>query len=213
MVDESAESDVSALVLKKIDDYKPKGGLDHTAKFFLALSAVNHKKVKGHVERVALLAEAVAAKLQKDARAAFFAGLLHDIGKIVLPANLFIDDRDITPEEYATIKEHAVAGFEILKQFHYFTAVCAGLHHALYKNGYGLSAEDFPESWTPETIKRVLEISAIVSICDFIDAYTHRRTKLKDGSDKFPGDLREMLLAKYPNDLMVVDTALEENKW
>ena len=52
--------------MKKITEYKPKGGLDHTAKFFLALCDINHDSTKGHVERVALLSEATAKVLRKD---------------------------------------------------------------------------------------------------------------------------------------------------
>ncbi len=199
--------DVSAIVLSKIDVYTPKGGLGHTAKLFLALSAVNHEQVKGHIERVALLSEAVAMRMQMDNKAAFFAGLLHDVGKIILPADLF-DGHNISAEEYAKVKEHASAGFKALAQFHYFTALCAGLHHALYKKGYGLTIHDFPEDWGLETVKKVLEISAIVSVCDFIDAFTHRKTAIKDGSDAKAPDLRGMLLAKYPNDHLIVDCAL-----
>ena len=91
-----------------------------------------------------------------DKKAAFFAGLLHDVGKIVLPADLF-DGHNISAEEYARVKEHAIAGFRVLMQFHYFTALCAGLHHALYKKGYGLAIDDFPKEWGLETIKKVLE--------------------------------------------------------
>jgi len=203
---------VSKVVLEKIDTYEPRGGLEHTARLFLALSGVNHRQVKGHIERVALLAEAVAVKLQKDAKATFFAGLLHDVGKIILPADLF-DGHNIDAKEYAKVKEHAMGGFEVLKQFHHFTALCAGLHHALYKKGYGLTMDDFPAEWGLETIKKVLEISAIISICDFIDAFTHRKTKIKDGSDKGSPDLREMLREKYPNDHLMIDIALRENVW
>lgn len=201
------EATVSALVLSKIDKYNPKGGLGHTAKLFLALSVVNHGQVKGHIERVALLSEAVAMRMQMDKKAAFFAGLLHDVGKIILPADLF-DGHNISAEEYAKVKEHALAGFKILSQFHYFTALCAGVHHALYKNGYGLTLNDFPKEWGLETVKKVLDISAIISVCDFIDAFTHRKTEIKDGSDAAAPDLRGMLLAKYPNDRLIVDCAL-----
>ena len=62
------------------------------------------------------------------------------------------------------------------------------------------------------TIKKVLNISTIISICDFVDAYSHRDTKIKDGSDEAGPTLREMLLGKYPEDRLLIDAALEENK-
>ena len=198
------------IVKDKISAYMPKGGLDHTARLFLALCKVNHKKVLGHNERVALLAEAVAIKLELDPKAAFFAGLLHDLCKIILPAEMF-EGREINAEEYARIKTHAIAGYEVLKEFHTFTALCAGLHHALYQKGYGLTIRDFPSDWNMATIKKVLDISIIVSICDFIDAFTHRKTKILDGSGTGNG-LKEMLVEKYPDCALMIKYGLSANE-
>lgn len=200
---------ISTIIQKRIKQYNLNNGLDHTAKVFLALCGVNHNEVKGHVERVALLSEATAIRLNKDPKAAFFGGLLHDIGKLVLPASLF-DGHNINAEEYVEVKTHALAGFEALKDLHAFTALCAGLHHSLYTAGYGLTVKDFPSSWSPATIKKVLEISAIISICDFVDAFTHRTTKIKDGSDSGGPDLKEMLEKKYPDDHQTIEIVLEE---
>jgi len=198
-----------AMVNEKIETYNPRGGLAQTAKFFLALVGINHGETREHCERVALLAEVVAERMKKDKKAAFFAGLLHDTGKLVLPATLF-EGHNISAEEYAQVKEHAVAGFRALRGLHSFTALCAGLHHNLYKAGYGLTLEDFPKEWGLATIKKVLDISAIISICDFIDAFTHRATKILDGSSG--PDLRTMMTQKYPDDELLVDLALMANK-
>jgi hypothetical protein len=194
-------------VLQKIDQYNPKGSLAHTARLILGLYYINHESTGQHVSRVALRAEAVALATKKDAKAAFFGGLLHDIAKVILPANLF-DGHNISAEEYAQVKTHAKAGFDVLKDHHMFTALCAGLHHNLYKEGYGVTVKDLPNTWSPSTIKKVLEISTIISICDFIDAFTHRTTSIKDGSNASVTDLQSMLYQKYPNDQLLVDTAI-----
>ena len=199
----------SGIVSQKIKRYGSNGNLDHTAKVVLALLSIRHGDVRNHAERVALLAEKTAERMQKDKKAAFFGGLLHDIGKLVLPFDLF-EGRDISADEYAQIKTHALGGFEALKKLHVFTAYCAGLHHALYKAGYGLQAKDLP-NWNPSTVKKILEISAIISVCDFVDAFTHRATKIKDGSDKGCTSLREMLVAKYPDDREVIGIVLQES--
>jgi len=202
---------IETLVYRKIDEYKPKGELNHTAKMFLDISSVRHHNVKGHIERVALMAEGVAKILKYDSKAAFFAGLMHDIGKLVLPYSLF-EDKDITPQEYAEIKTHALAGYTMLKNKHLFTALCAGLHHALYESGYGLTIADFPKNWNPKLIRKVLNIAAVVSVCDFIDAYTHRHTKILDGSGKESEDIEVMLKTKYPEDQPIIEAALRVSK-
>jgi len=202
---------VSTKVQKKIKQYSPQGGLDQTAKIILSLIGVNHPQVKDHKENVALLAEAVAKKLRKDAKAAFFAGLLHDTGKLTEDGDLF-DGHNITQEEYEKVKRHVEEGYEALKDHHLFIAFCAGFHHNMYYGGYGLTAKDLPGHWHMGTVKKVLEISAIISICDFIDAFSHRKTTLKDGSDKKAPDLKGMLYAKYPEDHMIIDIAMQMNK-
>jgi putative nucleotidyltransferase with HDIG domain len=193
-------------VADKITGYQPQGGLDTSSKLFLHMSGVRHAEVRDHCERVALLAETTALKLEKDAKADFFAGLLHDIGKVLLPAELF-DGHNIDSAEYSLVKEHAYDGFAALKDMHLFTALCCGAHHAMYKAGYGVSQEDFPKDWGIHTIKKVLEIATIISVCDFIDAFTHRTTTIKDGTTG--SDLRSMLESKYPDDLLTVHTALK----
>ena len=58
--------------------------------------------------------------------------------------------------------------------------------------------------------KNVLEISTIISICDFVDAFLNRKTEIKDGSDAGveKPDLKSMLYKKYPNDHATVDVVL-----
>jgi response regulator RpfG family c-di-GMP phosphodiesterase len=204
-------STLDSIVNRKISSYQPDGNLGHTTRLILALLQIRHDTVKGHMERVGLLAEFVAKQLKKDAKAAFFAGLLHDVGKLVLPNHLFAG-QNISNDEIDLVKTHADASFQALHGFHLFTAYCAGLHHAMYKNGYGLRTENFPTSMQPATIKKILEIATIVSICDFIDAFTHRKTSIRDGSDLVGPSLFEMLNAKYPDDHLVITIALEMNK-
>ena len=164
-------------IKRKIEQYYPQGNIDHTSKLFLFIAEVNHAGTKQHCQRIALLAEQVAKKTKKDPKAAFFGGLLHDTGKIILPHALF-DGHNINQEEYEQVKKHALDGFNILKDVHLFTALIAGLHHNLHKGGYGLNPKDFPSNFSVETIKKLLDISTIVSICDdYIDASGNQNQK------------------------------------
>ncbi len=136
---------------------------------------------------------------------------MHDIGKITQPHPLF-DGHNISAEEYLEVKKHVLAGFDALKDYYLFTALCAGLHHSVFEKGYGLKADVFPKEWHMGTVKKILEISAIISICDFIDAFLQRKTKIKDGSDKKAPDLKGMLYKKYPEDHKTIDIALKKYK-
>ncbi|MCX6744643.1 MAG: HD domain-containing protein [Candidatus Parcubacteria bacterium] len=206
----SEDNHLDAIVEAKIKQYQPKNGLDRTAEIILAFCGINHPLVKDHNQRVSLLAEAVAHVQGKDTKAAFFAGLLHDAGKLTENAELF-DGHDISQAEYEKVKDHALAGFKALRKHHQFVALCAGYHHAMCFHGYGLTADAFPKEWHMGTVKKILEISAILAVCDFIDAFTHRKTKIKDGSDQAAPDLKGMLYAKYPDDHAIIDIALAKN--
>jgi putative nucleotidyltransferase with HDIG domain len=175
-------------------------------KFYFNLLKINHQPVLAHVKRVAFLSARTAFKLHKDPKAAFLGGIYHDIGKLTQPAALF-EGRNITPEEYATVQQHALAGFVILKDRNYFTSLITGLHHNVAKDpGYGLFTKDLPPNLSPQTIKKLLDIATIVSICDFIDAYTTRTTK-GFGIDNAP--LQDLLSKRFPQELDTIKTALQ----
>lgn len=198
-------------IIEKIKAYRLQSGLDTTTIFFLGLMSFKHAFVKIHTENVALMAEAVALRIKRDAKAAFFGGLMHDVGKLTLPYYLF-DGRNVTAEEYAEIKKYFIASYAARKEAHLFVAYCAGFHHALYEKGYGLTVHDFPENWQPNTVKKVLEIATIIAVCDDIEASLTRSTKMK-GDAGLPGmNLEERLKIKFPDDLEVVEIALEEAK-
>lgn len=173
--------------------------------FYLAIATVRNDGVKEHSVRVATLAAKAAVKLKLDARAAYIAGILHDVGKIALPCHLF-DGHEITDEEYADVKNHVKLGFEVLKGKHLFTGLVAGFHHALGKSGYGLTVRDFPEDLSLDTVKKILDIAALIAICDYVDAATTRDTIVKDGAAG--ASLRENLETKYPNSILEIDTVL-----
>lgn len=193
--------DINGLMKK----YVPQGQLDHTTRLFLKLFGVNHAKVKVHAENVARLAVIVSKGMKKDVKATLYSSLLHDLGKLFLPADLF-NGREISAEEYVEVKRHSIMAFQAIGDEHMFVSLCAALHHAMYEKGYGLSMEDFPAGLQPKTVKKVLEIAMIISVCDFIEAFTHRNTTPKDGA---VFNLPEALKKKYPDDYLIVAKAIK----
>lgn len=194
-------------VEKKMAEHGKEGNIGHTVRLYHAIASVNHLQVKEHSERVALTAEEVATMLGEDARAAFLGGMLHDIGKITLPGEFFKDHGEITPEQYEVIKTHAENGFKILEYLHPFSALCAGLHHAVYEGGYGITAENVPLYLGENTMGKVTKISVIISVCDFIDAFTHRKTRIMNAGTNTK-TLDQLLAEKYLKHLDIVSAAL-----
>jgi PAS domain S-box-containing protein/putative nucleotidyltransferase with HDIG domain len=73
----------------------------------------------GHQQRVAELAVAIAVDLglnQRDVDGIRLAAKLHDIGKLAIPSQILNKPSHLRPTEFALIKEHAQAGFDIVRR-------------------------------------------------------------------------------------------------
>jgi|GEM_PF-329488 len=92
------------------------------------------------------------------------AGLLHDIGKMLVPPHILMKPGRLTEEEYAIMKQHTVYGYELLQKMegiHPVMAECA-LHHHERLDGSG-----YPHGRKGDEIS--LE-SQIVAVADVFDA-------------------------------------------
>ncbi|MGN0403546.1 MAG: HD domain-containing phosphohydrolase [Acetatifactor sp.] len=126
----------------------------------------------GHAKRVAEYARMIAARMGKskeEQEAIYRAGLLHDIGKIRIPAEIIDKPGKLTDEEYNIIKLHPVTGYHILRGIsdNNYIAVAAKYHHERYDgNGYpnGLAGEKIPE------------VARILGVADAYDAMASNRS-------------------------------------
>lgn len=104
----------------------------------------------GHQQRVAALAEAIAEEMplpEEQIKSIKLAALIHDLGKIYVPAEILSMPRKLTVKEFEIIKEHPVIGYEILKpiQFDSPIAECVLQHHERLDGSgypYGLSKSE-----------------------------------------------------------------------
>lgn len=180
-----------------------------------------YKLVSDHMGRVSLLAERTAKESGEDPEEAFFCGRTHDIGKLVLSSSLF-DGHSISSGEYELAKQHVFRGFEMLKDIDISLAFCAGFHHKFGRFGYGITLRELPQGWSLETKRKEFRIALIVAVCDYIDAFQKRKTKIMDGSDRkhMDGlkrkhrDLKRMLEEKYfyLGSRQIIEAALRANK-
>lgn len=130
------------------------------------------KYTHGHSSRVAEYSRKLAEmnyKSEQECDEIYYAGLLHDIGKIGIPDSIITKDGKLTDEEYEMIKQHPVLGAQILKSITEFPylSIGAGGHHERYDGkGYParLKGTDIPE------------IARIVSVADAYDAMSSKRS-------------------------------------
>lgn len=128
----------------------------------------------GHSARVAAVAAGLAREMrldQADVRVTYYAGLLHDYGKIGIRDDVLLKPAQLTDQEYAHIKEHPLHTFRLLSKIRFpedlaDIPLVAGPHHERWDgSGYpdGLRGEEIPIG------------SRIIAVADAYDALTEQR--------------------------------------
>lgn len=97
------------------------------------------------------------------------AGLLHDVGKMTVPAALLHKPGALTPAEYAIVKHHAMRGYEMLRDSGNVPQIALDvcLHHHERIDGTG-----YPHSLAGDEISLYARMGAV---CDVYDAVTSAR--------------------------------------
>jgi HD-GYP domain-containing protein (c-di-GMP phosphodiesterase class II)/pSer/pThr/pTyr-binding forkhead associated (FHA) protein len=128
----------------------------------------------GHSARVGRYSSAIAKYLgwtPEERKRLYYAGLLHDYGKIGTREAILCKPGRLTPDEYEHIKEHPGHTMRILSQIHFtedlqdLPLIASSHHEKMDGTGYpyGLVAEQIPIG------------SRIIAVADFFDALTHKR--------------------------------------
>ena len=134
----------------------------------------------GHSFRVAAYSKGIAEELglsRQECEQIYFAGLIHDVGKIGINEAILTKPGKLDPREYEIIKAHPALGGDILKgikEFPIFEAV-ARSHHERYDGG------GYPDKLGGFDIP--LE-ARIVAVADAYDAMTSDRSYRKALSDE-----------------------------
>lgn len=106
---------------------------------------------------------------EADVRAAGIAGLLHDVGKMLLPMEVLNKPGKLTDAEFAIIRGHPRKGYEMLRASPQVSAealdVC--LHHHEKFDGSG-----YPDRLKGDSISLLARMGAV---CDVYDAITSNR--------------------------------------
>lgn len=145
------------------------------ASTMLTLSNVaegNNSFNNGHSKRVAEYAKAIARRIGKskeEQQEIYYAGLLHDVGKMRIPDKIINKPGKLTEDEYGVVKLHPMVGYHMVKNIskNNHIADAAKWHHERYDGtGYpnGLRGDKIPE------------IARIIGVADAYDAMTSDRS-------------------------------------
>lgn len=125
-----------------------------------------------HSVAVCALMIALAQQLQMseyDIQEAGMAGLLHDIGKAMMPMDVINKNGKLTEEEFAVVRTHPEEGYRLLRQGQGVSEISLDvcLHHHERVDGKG-----YPHGLTGDQISVFAKMGAI---CDVYDAITSNR--------------------------------------
>ncbi len=125
----------------------------------------------GHERRVSAMATAMAERMGLDetsTRCIRIAGMLHDIGKIVVPAEILAKPGRLSGVEFSLIKAHPQAAFDILESIEFSCPVAQTVlqhHERLDGSGYpaGLSGGE------------ILPEARVLAVADVVEAMSNHR--------------------------------------
>jgi HD-GYP domain-containing protein (c-di-GMP phosphodiesterase class II) len=125
-----------------------------------------------HSVAVCALMVALANELQMspaDCRIAGMAGLLHDMGKAMMPPELLTKPGKLSDDEFAVIRTHPQRGHDLLVEGNGVSAPVLDvvLHHHEKVDGSG-----YPHGLTGDTMSLLAKMGAV---CDVYDAITSNR--------------------------------------
>jgi putative nucleotidyltransferase with HDIG domain len=125
----------------------------------------------GHSKAVAIYSRDIAARmgLSFDVQErTYLCGLVHDIGKVGLPASLLLKDGPLTLEERRQMQEHPAIGEAILRKVDLYTDVALIVRHHHER----IDGEGYPDRLVGNEIPLV---SRIIAVADAYNAMTSNR--------------------------------------
>jgi PAS domain S-box-containing protein/putative nucleotidyltransferase with HDIG domain len=125
----------------------------------------------GHQRRVAELAVAIARKLnlsEDEIHGIRLAGIVHDLGKLTVPAEILSKPSRLTSLEYELIKTHAEAGYSILKEIDFPWPIA----QIVYQHHERLDGSGYPRGLKDSDI---LIGAKILAVADTIEAMASHR--------------------------------------
>jgi HD-GYP domain-containing protein (c-di-GMP phosphodiesterase class II) len=135
----------------------------------------------GHQKRVTDLARSIAAEMNLSEEiidGIGMAGLIHDLGKLSIPAEILGQPRQLTDVEYSLVKTHPEIGYQLLKEIDFYRPVAL----IVYQHHERINGTGYPQGIKGEDI--LLE-AKILGVADVVEAICrHRPYRAASGIDK-----------------------------
>ncbi len=177
--------------------------LDETVQTLAAVVETKDPHTSGHQRRVVQLAAAMAPELglsEERIRGLRVAGLLHDIGKIYVPAEILARPGPLRHSEIDLLRSHPAIGYELLKgiPFEWPVADIVVQHHER------MDGSGYPAGLRGDAIMLEARILAVADVVEALSSHRPYRPAL--GLDRALQEIRAARGVLY--DARVVDVCL-----
>lgn len=167
--------------------------MEQTVNGFVSAVEMRDPYTAGHQRRVSQLAVALGQRLHLEAsslEAVRMAALLHDIGKIYIPAEILNKPQHLLEEEYDLVKLHPQIGYNTLSKIDFAVPIARIVlqhHEKVDGTGYpnGLSGDE------------ILREARIISLADYVEAMVSNRPYREARSMKFVVQELQQLRGKH----------------
>lgn len=146
-------------------------GLEDTVKVIAAMVEMRDPYTSGHQQRVANLARAIAVEIgYPEARleGLHLAGLIHDLGKIQVPAEILSKPGRLTETEYLLIKTHPQTGYDVLKDIEFPWPIA----QMVYQHHERIDGSGYPRGLKGDEI---IPEARILVVADVVEAMASHR--------------------------------------
>jgi HD-GYP domain-containing protein (c-di-GMP phosphodiesterase class II) len=130
-------------------------------------------------------------------RSLFFAGLLHDVGKALVPACTLAATTKWTSEDQLAMEQHVLDGFRLLRDRFDFTAHVIAWHHRFQARGYPAELPGPLQPFSEDTLKLAERYGQILMLADVYDAM-HRANSATEGRFLSSAEIREKMEKLHP---------------
>jgi PAS domain S-box-containing protein/putative nucleotidyltransferase with HDIG domain len=125
----------------------------------------------GHQKRVSDMAAAIAAEMRlsgEQVEGVRTAGIIHDLGKIYVPAEILSKPGKLSPLEFELVKTHSKVGFDLLKNIEFPWP----LAQIVYQHHEKMNGSGYPQGLEGE---KILIEAKIITVADVFEAMSSHR--------------------------------------
>ena len=180
------------------------GSMQSTLEAVAQMVEMRDPYTAGHERRVGLIARDIAKEMGWPAERAeqlTLIGLVHDIGKISVPAEILTKPTRLSDIELQLVRGHAKAGYEILKGIPFTTPVA----EIVYQHHERMDGSGYPRGLKGD---QILPESRILAVADVVESIgSHRPYRAARGMQVALDELRRGRGTAY--DAGVVDALLQ----